>query len=130
MPFTPCLDVILRIAAVPATARTAARLQDELTTLAADPRRWAFRSFSAEADGDVLVVHARLLEPIEDLYAADPEAPGDVSATDVVLELLNRHCAAWRALDVGERPLRGQVTRVRRRFWTEAMDAPQETSRT
>jgi hypothetical protein len=130
LPFTPCLDVILRVAAVPATARIAARLQDELTTLAADPRRWAFRSFTATAEGEDLVVHARLLEPIEDLYAADPEAPGDVSATDVVLELLNRHCAAWRALDVGERPLRGEVQRVRRRFWTAAMDTPQETSRT
>jgi hypothetical protein len=130
LPFTPCLDVILRIPAVPATARTAARLQDELATLATDPRRWAFRSFAAEADGDDLVLRARLLEPIEDLYAADPEAPGDVSATDVVLELLNRHCATWRALDIGERPPSVLVTRVRRRFWTDAMDAPQATSRT
>lgn len=130
MPFTPCLDVTLRVAAVPATARTAARLQEELAALADDPRHWALRTFTAEADGDDLVVRARLLEPIEDLYAADPEAPGDVSATDVVLELLNRHCAAWRKLDVGERPLRSQVVRVRRRFWTAALDAPQEPSRT
>jgi hypothetical protein len=129
LPFTPCLDVTLRLAAVPTTARSAVRLQDELTALAADPRRWAFRSFTATADGDDLVVHARLLEPIEDLYAADPDAPGDVSATDVVLELLNRHCAAWRALDVGERPLRREVVRVRRRFWTAGMDA-QPASRT
>lgn len=123
MPFTPCLDVILRVAAVPATARTAMRLQEELTALAQDPRRWAFRSISAQADGHDLVVYARLLEPIEDLYSADPETPGDISAPDVVLELLNRHCAAWRALDVGDRPLRSETQRVRRRFWTDAMDA-------
>jgi hypothetical protein len=129
LPFTPCLDVILRVSAVPATGRTALRLQDELTALAEDPRRWAFRSITAGADGDDLVVHARLLEPIEDLYSADPDTPGDVSAPDVVLALLNRHCAAWRALDVGDRPLRSETTRVRRRFWTDAMDA-QPTSRT
>jgi hypothetical protein len=129
VPFTPCLDVTLRVAAVPATARTALRLQAELVSLAQDPRRWAFQSFTAEAEGGDLVVRARLLEPIEDLYAADPEAPGDVSAPDVVLELLNRHCAAWRALDVGDRPLRTETHRARRRFWTAAMDA-QPTSRT
>jgi hypothetical protein len=129
LPFTPCLDVILRVSAVPATARTAVRLQNELTTLAEDPRRWAFRSISARAEADDLVVHARLLEPIEDLYSADPDTPGDVSAPDVVLELLNRHCAAWRALDVGDRPLRTETQRVRRRFWTDALDR-QPTSRT
>jgi hypothetical protein len=128
LPFTLCLDVTLRVAAVPTTARTAARLQDELSELAQDPRRWAFRSIAATAEGDELVVRARLLEPIEDLYGADPEAPGDLVATDVVLELLNRHCPAWRALEVGDRPIRADTQRVRRRFWTAGID--QRTSRT
>jgi hypothetical protein len=128
LPFTLCLDVTLRVAAVPTTARTAARLQDELSELARDPRRWAFRSISAAAEGDELVIRARLLEPIEDLYGADPEAPGDLVATDVVLELLNRHCPAWRALEVGDRPIRADTQRVRRRFWTAGFD--QRASRT
>jgi hypothetical protein len=128
LPFTLCLDVTLRVAAVPTTARAAVRLQDDLTELAKDPRRWAFRSITAKAEGDELVVRARLLEPIEDLYGADPEAPGDLVATDVVLELLNRHCAAWRALEIGDRPIRADTQRVRRRFWTVGID--QRASRT
>jgi hypothetical protein len=116
LPFTLCLDVTLRVAAVPATARAAARLRAELTELAGDPRHWALRTFTAEAEDGDLVVHARLLEPIDDLYGIDVH--GDLVASDLVLELLNKHCATWRALDIGDRPLRAQTRRVRRRFWT------------
>jgi hypothetical protein len=119
LPFTLCLDVTLRVAAVPTTARAAVRLQDELAELAEDPRRWPFRTFSAGVEDGDLVVRARLLEPIDDLYDADlVDLQGELVATDLVLELLNKHCAAWRALEVGDRPLRAETRRVRRRFWT------------
>jgi hypothetical protein len=121
LPFTPCLDVTLRVASVPRAAHAAALLQEEIDALAADPRRWALRAITAEAEAGDLVVRARLLEPIEDFYGADPEEPGELVAVDVVLELLNRHCAAWRALDVGDRPLRTHTHRVPRRFWTAGM---------
>ncbi|WCB96428.1 hypothetical protein DSM104299_05187 [Baekduia alba] len=122
MPFTLCLDVTLHVAAVPTTATVAVRLQAELTELAEDPRRWALRSITVTAEGGDLVVRARLLEPIEDLYGADPDAPGDLVAADVVLELLNRHCPTWRALEIGERPISAHTQRVRRRFWTAGDD--------
>jgi hypothetical protein len=118
LPFTLCLDVTLRVAAVPRTAPTAARLQAEIDVLGQDPRHWAFRSITARAEGGDLVVNARLLEPIEDLYEAGAETPGGPGATDLVLALLAHHCAVWRALAVGERPLHAETRRVRRRFWT------------
>jgi hypothetical protein len=119
LPFTPCLDVTLRVAAVPAAAQAASRLQDEFTALARDPHQWAFRYLRAECDADELVVRALLLEPIEDLYGADAAVPGDVAASDVVLRLLNAHSAGWRELDVGDRPMRAHCQRVRRRYWTD-----------
>ena len=126
LPFTPCLDVTLRVAAVPATARAAVRLQAELTELGQDPRLWALRTFAAKAEDGDLVVRARLLEPIDDLYGA--EDYGELVATDLVLELLNKHCATWRALEVGDRPLRAETRRVHRRFWTRG-EADQRASR-
>ncbi|HEY6761703.1 MAG TPA: hypothetical protein VI318_19535 [Baekduia sp.] len=129
MPFTLCLDVTLRVAACPRTAGTAARLQAELDALARDPRHWAFRAITASAEDGDLVVHARLLEPVEDLYEADPERPGGLGSTDIVLHLLARHCATWRALGTGERTLHAETRRVRRRFWTHG-EADQRASRT
>jgi hypothetical protein len=118
VPFTLCLDVTLRVAAVPSSAAAAARLQADFTELARDPHHWAFRYVRAECDADELVVRALLLEPIEDLYGADHASPGDVAASDVVLRLLNAHSEGWRELEVGDRPMRAQCHRVRRRYWT------------
>jgi hypothetical protein len=120
LPFTLCLDVTLRVAAVPAAAAAASRLQVEFTELARDPRRWPFRYLRAESDADELVVRALLLEPIEDLYGADETADADLAASDVVLELLNAHSEGWRDLDVGDRPMRANCQRVRRRYWTDS----------
>jgi hypothetical protein len=122
VPFTLCLDVTLRVEAAPRAAETAQRLSDEFAELALAPARWPFRYLSAHAEGDDLVVCARLLEPIEELYGADPAAQSEHAATDVLLELLNAHCPAWRAADVGDRPLRWTCERARRRYWTSAAD--------
>jgi hypothetical protein len=112
LPFTPCLDVTLRVASVPAAPQAALRLQADFVELSRDPHRWAFRYVHAEVEAGDLVVRALLLEPIEDLYGADAEA------VDVVLRLLNANCPAWRALDVGEQRVRAHARRVRRRYWT------------
>lgn len=127
MPFTLCLDVTLRVAAVPRAAEAAQRLQADFTELAQDARNWPFRAMKALAEGDVLVVRASLLEPIEDFYGADARgrAHGEVVAADVVLRMLNAHCAQWRALEVGDRPVRAHTQRVRRRFWTGPLRDPQ-----
>jgi hypothetical protein len=122
LPFTLCLDVTLRVAAVPAAAQTAARLQDDFDRLAARGEHWAFRYVRAAAEGDELIVRGLLLEPVEDLYDADPDAHGDQLATDVLLRLLNAHSGAWRALEVGDRRIRSSTQRVRRRFWTPRLD--------
>ena len=80
-------------------------------------------------DGE-LVVRARLLEPIDDLYGADlADLQGEHVAHRPRPRLLNKHCAAWRALEVGDRPLRAEVRRVRRRFWTRG-EADQRAGRT
>jgi hypothetical protein len=120
VPFTLCLDVTLRVETAPRADATAQRLSEEFTELALTPARWAFRHLTAQAEGDDLVVSARLLEPIEELYGADRDAHGEHAGPDVVLELLNAHCPAWRAADVGDRPLRWTCERVRRRWWTGA----------
>lgn len=118
MPFTLCLAVTLRVEAAPRAIETAARLQEEFIQLALLPARWPFRYMGAAAERQDLIVTARLLEPIEELYGADVEAHGEYAAPDVVLKLLNAHCAVWRDADVGERPLRWTAERVRRRWWT------------
>ena len=120
MPFTLCLDVTLRVAAIAGADKTALRLQSEFTELARDPHRWPFRYVRAETDDDdVLVVRALLLEPIGELYGvAAPVAGGDLVATDVLLALLSANCSTWRALDVGPRDVSGHAVRVRRRYWT------------
>jgi len=118
LPFTLCLDVTLRVAAVPAAAKAALRLQSEFTELARDPHRWSFRSLRADADGEVLVVRALLLEPIEDLYDAEPPVGRELQPTDVLLHLLGANCPTWRALEVDPEAVSAKVLRVRRRFWT------------
>lgn len=119
MPFTPCLDVTLRVPAVPAATQAARRLQDDFAELARHPRRWAFRSLHAEVEDGDLVVHATLLEPLEDVYgvSAGDEQP-EQAATDVVLALLNANCPAWRALDVRDQRVSAHTQRVNRRFFT------------
>jgi hypothetical protein len=120
LPFTPCLDVTLRVAAVPAAAQAALRLQSDFTELARDPHQWAFRYVRAEARDGALVVRALLLEPVDDLYGPDVDPQrGEQAATDVLLELLNAHCPAWRALNVGEQRISADARRVRRRYWTD-----------
>jgi hypothetical protein len=118
MPFTLCLDVTLRVAAIPGAAKAALRLQSELTELARDPHRWPFRYVRADADGDTLVVTALLLEPIAELYDAGATEGGEPEGTDVLLTLLSANCSTWRALDVGERRISADAHRVRRRYWT------------
>lgn len=119
MPFTPCLDVTLRVPAVPAATQAARRLQDDFAQLSRNPRRWAFRSLHAEVEDGDLVVHATLLEPLEDVYGINTgdEQPEQM-ATDVVLALLNANCPAWRALDVRDQRVSAHTQRVRRRFFT------------
>jgi hypothetical protein len=121
LPFTPCLDVTLRVPAVPRAARVAQRLEADFAELSRDPRRWAFRSLHAEAEDGDLVVRATLLEPLEDLYDVDPgdERP-EQAATDVVLALLNANCPAWRGLDVRDQRVSAHTRRVHRRFWTRS----------
>ncbi|HMJ34410.1 MAG TPA: hypothetical protein VK501_10880 [Baekduia sp.] len=118
MPFTLCLDVTLRVEAAPRAAETARRLTEEFAALGRIPGLWAFRYLGAQADGADLLVSARLLEPVEELYGADPDRDGEHAPADVVLRLLNAHCATWRSADVGDRPLRWSSERVRRRVWT------------
>jgi hypothetical protein len=123
LPFTPCLDVTLRVASVPAAPQAALRLEADFVELARDPHRWPFRSLRAEAeDGGALVVRALLLEPIDELYAtaaAEPAEDVEQAAGDVVLAMLNAECPAWRALDVDGARVSALVKRVMRRFWTE-----------
>ena len=123
LPFTPCLDVTLRVRSVPAVAQAALRLEADFVELSRDPQRWAFRSLHAEVEDGDLVVRATLLEPLEDLYDVDPgdERP-EQAATDVVLALLNANCPAWRALDVRDQRVSAHTRRVRRRFWTDPPD--------
>jgi hypothetical protein len=119
LPFTPCLDVTLRVPAVPAASQAALRLEADFVELARDPHRWAFRSLHAEVEDGDLVVRATLLEPLEDLYGVDPEDdPPEQAATDVVLALLNANCPAWRALDVRDQRVSAHTRRVHRRFFT------------
>jgi hypothetical protein len=127
LPFTLCLDVTLRVGAVPAAAQAASRLQAEFTQLADTKHRWAFRYLRAQAEADELVVRALLLEPIEDLYEGGDTmvtgresdvTGGELAAADIVLRLLNAHSRGWRELDVGDRPMRAHCQRVRRRYWT------------
>jgi hypothetical protein len=119
LPFTPCLDVTLRVPSVAAAAHWALRLEADFVELSRDPQRWAFRSLHAEASDGDLVVRATLLEPLEDLYGVAPESDEpELAATDVVLALLNANCPAWRALDVGEQRVSAHTRRVNRRFWT------------
>lgn len=119
LPFTPCLDVTLRVPSVPAATQAARRLQDDFDQLSQSPRRWAFRSLHAEVEDGDLVVHATLLEPLEDVYGINSgdEQPEQM-ATDVVLALLNANCPAWRALDVRDRRVSAHTQRVHRRFFT------------
>jgi hypothetical protein len=119
VPFTPCLDVTLHVAAVPTAAKAALRLQAEFIELARDPHRWTFRYVSADIEGDTLIVRALLLEPIEDLYDAAPSPDGELPAADVLLGLLNANCPTWRSLEVGRRHVGSTVRRVRRRYWTD-----------
>jgi hypothetical protein len=122
LPFTPCLDVTLRVASVPAAAQAALRLTSDFVELARDPHRWAFRSLRADAEDGDLVVRALLLEPLEDLYGEQAgllEGDDELAATDVLLQLLNANCPAWRALDVGDGRVSSSILRVRRRYWTE-----------
>jgi hypothetical protein len=120
LPFTPCLDVTLRVASVPAASQVALRLASDFVELARDPHRWAFRSVRADAEDGDLVVRAVLLEPLEDLYGEQAGLAGpDLAATDVLLQLLNANCPAWRALDVGEQRVSSLTRRVRTRYWTE-----------
>jgi len=119
LPFTPCLDVTLRVPAVPAAPQAALRLEADFVELSRDPHRWAFRSLHAEVEDGDLVVHATLLEPLEDLYGVDPDGDQpEQAATDVVLALLNANCPAWRALDVRDQRVSAHTRRVRRRFFT------------
>jgi hypothetical protein len=119
LPFTPCLDVTLRVPSVPAASQAALRLEADFVELSRDPHRWAFRSLHAEVEDGDLVVHATLLEPLEDLYGIEPDAGHpEQAATDVVLALLNANCPAWRALDVRDQRVSAHTRRVRRRFWT------------
>jgi hypothetical protein len=132
MPFTLCLDVTLRVAAIQGAARTALRLQSEITELARDPHRWPFRYVRADVDEDdrsVLVVRALLLEPLAELYgavggAAAPAGSGEPDATDVLLALLDAHCPTWHGLDVDERRISTRTHRVRRRYWTGERAGP------
>lgn len=126
MPFTPCLDVTLRVAAVPAAATAALRLQSEFTELARDPHRWPFRSMRADGEGEVLTVRALLLEPIEDLYGTGPAAPAgrEPVPADVLVALLHASCPSWRALDVDPERITARAVRVHRRFWTGGATTP------
>ena len=120
MPFTPCLDVTLRVASVPAAPQAALRLEADFVELARDPHRWPFRHLHAAADGEALVVHALLLEPLDELYDTDlTDTVPEAAAPDVVLALLNANCPAWRALEVGGRRVSAETQRVFRRIWTE-----------
>jgi hypothetical protein len=126
LPFTPCLDVTLRVPSVPAVAQAALRLEADFVELARDPHRWAFRSLHAEVEDDDLVVRATLLEPLADHY--DIDLGGDQpeqAATDVVLALLNANCPAWRALDVRDQRVSAHTRRVHRRFWTRSAEPGQ-----
>jgi hypothetical protein len=119
LPFTPCLDVTLRVASVPSAPQAALRLEADFVELARDPHRWAFRSLHAEVQDGDLLVHATLLEPLEDLYGIEPDGGHpEQAAADVVLALLNANCPAWRALDVRDQRVSAHTRRVRRRFWT------------
>jgi hypothetical protein len=119
LPFTPCLDVTLRVPAVPAATQAALRLEADFVELSRDPHHWAFRSLHAEVEDGDLVVRATLLEPLEDHYGidADDERP-EQAATDVVLALLNANCPAWRALDVRDQRVSAHTHRTHRRFFT------------
>ena len=120
MPFTPCVDVTLRVASVPAAEQAALRLTSDFVELARDPQHWAFRSLHADVDDGGLVVRATLLEPLEDVYGIVPEdGDPELAAADVVLALLNANCPAWRALEVGQQRVSADIRRVRRRYWTE-----------
>lgn len=119
LPFTPCLDVTLRVLSVPAAPQAALRLEADFVELSRDPHRWAFRSLHAEVQDGDLVVHATLLEPLEDLYGVESEDDRpEEAATDVVLALLNANCPAWRALDVRGQRVSAHTRRVHKRFWT------------
>jgi hypothetical protein len=128
MPFTLCLDVTLRVAAITGAARTALRLQSEITELARDPHRWPFRYVRAdvdEDDGEVLVVRALLLEPLAELYGVGAAAgSGELIATDVLLALLDANCPTWRGLDVDDQRISTLTHRVRRRYWTGERAGP------
>ncbi|MCW2994798.1 MAG: hypothetical protein JWQ18_2293 [Conexibacter sp.] len=124
MPFTPCLDVTLRVAAVPAAAKAALRLQSEFTELARDPHRWPFRSVRADAEGDVLTVRALLLEPIGDLYGTPAPEGRELAPADVLVALLRANCPSWRALDPGEEQISVHAQRVHRRYWTGGAAPP------
>jgi hypothetical protein len=123
LPFTPCLDVTLRVSSVHAAPQAALRLEADFVELARDPHRWPFRSLRADVEDGDLVIRALLLEPLEDLYGAlaglDGTDRADLAATDVLLQLLNANCPAWRALDVGDQRVSSYTRRVRRRFWTD-----------
>jgi hypothetical protein len=120
LPFTPCLDVSLRVTSVASAPQAAFRLQADFVELARDPHRWPFRHLHAETREGDLVVRALLLEPLEELYGADVASDGaEAAATDVVLALLNANCPAWRALEVGAQRVSADARRVHRRIWTE-----------
>ena len=124
MPFTPCLDVTLRVAAVPAAAKAALRLQAEFIELARDPHRWTFRYVRADVRDDALIVRALLLEPIEELYETGPPQAGEPPAADALLRLLKANCPTWRALEVSRRSFSCDVERVHRRYWTDGAMQP------
>ena len=120
MPFTPCLDVTLRVGPVPAAPQAALRLEADFVELARDPHRWPFRHMHAAADDEAVVVHALLLEPLEELY----DIAADATGADVVLALLNANCPAWRALEVGAGRVSSETRHVHRRIWTESPEPP------
>jgi hypothetical protein len=125
LPFTPCLDVTLRVASVPAAPQAALRLEADFVELARDPHRWPFRHLHAAADGEALLVHALLLEPLRELYGADvADEDAEAAAADVVLALLNANCPSWRALEIGTRRVGAEAHRVRRRIWTVTPEPP------
>jgi hypothetical protein len=121
LPFTPCLDVTLRVGSVPAAPQAALRLEADFVELARDPHRWPFRHMHAAADGEAVVVRAVLLEPLDELY----DIAADATGADVVLALLNANCPAWRALEVGAARVSAETRHVHRRIWTETPAPPE-----